>query len=216
MPSKRRGRSLENAIVPSLLAPAPVPASGRDLVKYAGGRRELAKQLSGMDGPPATSLRTRDPARYERERIAWRTASRRAQRWDDEGTPGKQRRGEVKPAELTDAQRHRLQREARARKRRALGERGMRARLFARVRVPSPKAKAGGDTRDREMPAGGPGVYIDPSTTLDIIDQADEHDEDAAAEDFMAAFWEAYGMPEGAEIEAVYWLKIWPEGTPEP
>lgn len=211
MPGRQRGRSLEAALAPSFAA-EPVPTEAAALVRYAGGRRELTRQLSGMDGPPPTSLRSRDPERYERERTRWRTASRRAQRWDTEGKEGKQRRATPQVAE---SEARTLRRVASERKRVAARHNGLRARLYARVRISSPKAKRGGDERDREMPAGGPGVYIDRDTVAEVLD-ALRDDREAAAEDFLAAFWESYGMPPEAEIVAVYRLKIWPEGRREP
>lgn len=66
------------------------------------------------------------------------------------------------------------------------------------------------------MPAGGPGVFLDGGTVGEILDELAEEGQDAAAEDFLGAFFEAYGMPEDAELEGVAWLKVWPEGTREP
>lgn len=65
------------------------------------------------------------------------------------------------------------------------------------------------------MPSGGPGVLIPGPVVRTILAQLGP-DRAAAAEDFIEAFWEAYGMPESAEVVRVVWIKVWPDGTREP
>lgn len=195
----------------------PVPSSGADLVRYAGGRRALAEQLSGMSGPPAKGD-YRTPDEWKSASTRWRTASRRAQRLDEEGRAGKQRRGTSKGADLTPAQKRRLRREATRRKREQMIERGMRARLYALVRTDTPKAGGSSNTRERTMPAyPSPGVLLDKAMVRDVLESLEEGETDAAADEFIPAFFESYGVdPETLEIEEVHWLKVWPEGEREP
>lgn len=214
MPARRRARDLGDALAPALQA-EPVPGNGAALVRYAGGRAALTRQLTGMDHAPRRAEYS-TPEAHKAAQTKWQTAQRRVQRWDDEGKEGKQRRGAVKGPDLDRAQKTRLRRAANERKSRALQSRGLRARLRARVVVPSPHARGGGDSRMREMPQGGPGVYIAPEIVDDVMESLRENGRDAAAEDFLPWFLESYGMPEDAEVSDVMWLKIWPDGTREP
>lgn len=198
---------LGDVLGPSLNA-GPVPASGRAIVDYAGGRRALVEQLAGMDGPPR-KRDYRSESDYQAARTKWRSASRRVQRWS---TEGRQRRA---APQLTPAEKGKIRRQATREKRRQIAARGLRARLRATVRVGSGFAKRD-DVRTRTMPSGGPGVFLDPGTVQDVLDELSEEGRDAAAEDFLGAFWEAYGMPDDAEVDEVSWLHVWPDGDPEP
>lgn len=199
-------KDLGQVLGPSLNA-GPVPESGPALVDYAGGRHALVQQVTGRDHAPRRS-EFRDAEQFERARTEWRSASRNAQRWDKGRRPTREG--------LPSSTRGKIRREANKRHRAELARRGLRARLHARVRVPSPMSRRGGDERDRVMPAGGPGVYLDGGTVGEILEELADEGRDAAAEVFLGAFFEAYGMPEDAELVAVYSLKVWPEGTEEP
>lgn len=214
MPARRRARDLGDALAPALQA-EPVPGNGAALVRYAGGRAALTRQLTGMDHAPRRAEYS-TPEAHKAAQTKWQTAQRRVQRWDDEGKEGKQRRGAVKGPDLDRAQKTRLRRAANERKSRALQSRGLRARLKARVTIKSPGARGRSDTRLREMPQGGPGVYLDAETVRDIVEALREEGRETAAEDFLPAFLQSYGMPEEAEVTDVMWLKIWPDGSPEP
>lgn len=202
----------------ALFDPGPVP-SGSGLVGYAGGRRALVESLSGMDGPPSRRAYGGETADWRAANNRWRSASRRAQRLDESGKAGKQRRNT--PAErLTPAQRGRLEERAAEAKIEDITRRGMRARLKVMMKVDSPNARGGGEpARIRTLPSGGPGVLIDAETTREILQDANERGDDVAADAFLPAFWIAYGGGLDdleVEIEEVYWLKLWPNGTPEP
>lgn len=202
----------------ALFEPGPVPSGGA-LVGYAGGRRALTEALSGMDGPPRPGdFGGRDTDDFRAANNRWRSASRRAQRADEAGAPGKQRRRT--PAErLTPAQRGRLEERAAAAKVEEISSRGMRARMKVRMSVDTPNARGRGAVRTRVMPSGGPGVLIDAATTREILEDARERGDEVAADLFRPAFFIAYGggledLP--LEIEDVIWLKVWPNGEPEP
>lgn len=199
---------LADKIGPSLTSAGPVPAHGRELVEYAGGTRALVETLTGMDGPP----RRRDYAdaeQYEAARLRWRSASRRVQRWRTEGA---QRRLTPK---LDAGEKRRVRRQASAVKRARLRQRGLRARLKATVRVGSGFGRKD-DVRTRDMPSGGPGVLLPPRDVAEILDALDDEGRDAVAEVFLGLFFAAYGLPEDAELDEVMWLRVWPEGEPEP
>lgn len=198
----RRERQLEDVLGGALNA-GPVPADGRRLVEYAGGRRALTEQLSGLPGPPRRGD-YRDPERYETDARRWRSSSQAALRYS---------KGARSP-KIAPAQKSRVRRAANAAKRATIQRRGLRTRLYARVRVDSP-GKRGGDERDRQMPSGGPGVYIGPSEVTEVLDDLGNQEIGDATEEFAAAFLASYGFPD-AEIVSVTRLKVWPEGTAEP
>lgn len=188
------------------------PARGGDLIAYAGGKRELQQALSGMERAPKRSDYG-SPEGYDAARRTWRTAARRVQRFSAD--EGKQRRGQTRTV-LAPAQRDRVERAGDEHKQRAIRRRGMRARMFARVRIASASAKGGGDERDRIMPAPpGPGVLFPGPAVEDIFDQAGG-DIDAAGALFEAEFLERYGLDAEFQITTVYWLRLWPDGEREP
>lgn len=200
-------RDLGAVLGPSLNAGA-VPDSGPALVDYAGGRAALVRQMTGMDHAPRRGEYA-DQQAFEEARTHWRSAYRNAQRWDKGRRPSKEA--------LPPATKGKIRKDANRRRREELARRGLRARLRARVLVPTPNiGRRKDDSREREMPAGGPGVFIDGDTVAEILEDLAEEGREAAAEDFLAAFFEAYGMPEDAEIEEVHSLTVWPEGADEP
>ncbi len=216
MSGPRRPRDVGDALLASLDQADPVPSTGPALIRYAGGRVALQRQLSGMSGPPARADFGGDEQAYQAARTRWRSAARRVQRWSDEGKEGKQTRGRRRVA-LAAPERARVESAEVDRRWSRMIRRGLRARLTARVRVPSPIARGGGgDTRLREMPAGGPGVLIPAATVAAIMGALDERNEDEAAGRFLDAFWIAYGMPDDTEIVEVVRLKLWPDGDSEP
>jgi hypothetical protein len=196
----RRGKSLENSLGGALSA-GPVPPDGAALVRYAGGRRALTEQLSGLPRPPRRGD-YRDAERYETDARRWRSASQAALRYS---------KGARTPRIPREAQ-SRIRRAATAAKRAAIAQRGLRVRMYAEVTVGSPGKR--GDTRARVMPSGGPGVLIaaDDAGELESLLRADPAE---AAEMFAEEFFEDYGMPE-SHIGVVYWVKFWPEGSAEP
>lgn len=209
---------LADALAAGLEDPGPVPTSGPELVKFAGGRAELTRVLSGMNGPPRRADYA-DPAQYQAARTRWRTASRRAQRWDDEGKAGKQARGRSRPVALSEGQRERIREEAQDRRLLGLWKNGARVRLELLMRVPSPgPGKRQEPPRLRVLPAGGPGEWIPPGTLEPILATAAQGDDERAGMMLLEAFGEAYDFDllETAEIEEVVRVKIWPEGTREP
>lgn len=209
------GESLADALVPSLDDVGPVPTSGPALVKFAGGRRALQEQMSGMSGPPAKRAYP-DEAAWKAASIKWRSAGRQVQRWDEAGRAGKQRRG-VNRAHLAPGQEKRVRSNAIDRKWSAIVRRGLYARMLCRMHVDSPKL-ASSSERVREIPSGGPGVKIPGDVVADILGRLEDEGEGPAAAHFQEAFFESYGgMPaEEAMVDEVWWLKIWPVGTPEP
>lgn len=203
--------SLASQLGRALAAP-PVPSGKRDLVDYAGGRRAMAEYLSGMDGPPKRSNypdTAAGRARLSDDRRQWRSASRRVQRWTTEAG---ERRG-TEPARLTTAQKRAIRRDANARHRELLKARGLRARLYATVSVSK-------DRRVRVMPAPGtPGVLLDRDATTEILDELADEGREAAADDFLEAFFDSYGIdPEVVELDedAEVMLKVWVNGEKEP
>lgn len=204
-------RHLETAIG-SAFGAGPVPSTGPELVRYAGGRERLVQELTGLPRRPRRSEYT-SQGDFEAERRRWTSTQRRVQRWA--APEGKQRRGLVKLPPLPPPVLRRLQRDANARKVEAATARGVRVRMLATILVPSPNARSGGDQRTRWVPAlGTPGAYLSPASVRSVVD---EHELEARAEEFSAEFIAAYeGFPEYAEILSVDELKIWPEGTAEP
>lgn len=206
--------------LPDILAdaiddPGAVPTSARRLVEYAGGRASLTRELSGMSGPPKRSAYGSADA-YKAASTRWRTAARRVQR--STAAPGRQQRGQVKGLRLKPAESQRVKAAAIRQKWSDAVSNGVRARMRARVKVPTPgvgRRRRGPEYRDRTLPAGGPGTYISPDALIPALEAIDEDDTGRAAFEFQAAFEEAEGFPNFV-IEEVYELKIWPEGTPEP
>jgi hypothetical protein len=194
------------------LAGGPPPGTGPGVVRYAGGRLEAVRALSGMSGPPARK-EFADAADYKRASMTWRSASRRVQRW--EAPEGKQQRGRQK-VRIDGGERERLIDRGVSR-RMGRWRKGARCRVHARVVVRSPKAKGptGPDARDRTMPSGGPGVFIGPDELAEILDEFGD-DEVASADLFREAFLESYGVDADMEFEVVYSITIWPAGTAEP
>ena len=184
----------------------PVPDSGPALVRYAGGRAALVRELTGMDRAPRRS-EYRDAEAFGAARTRWRSAQRNAQRWDRGRWPSRET--------LSPPVKGRLRRRANVERRRELASRGLRARFFARVRVASP-GPGRDDSRMRTMPSGGPGVYLAPAVVEDVLATIAEEGRDAGAEDFLGAFFEAYGFDADVEVDDVQWLKVWPAGEPEP
>jgi len=195
-------RTLGDALGPALAAP-PVPSNGPELVRSAGGRLDLARQLSGMDHSPRRRDYPDDDSHQE-ARKKWRSAQRTAQRWaDGTRTPGKS---------LTPALKGRLRRRARIERHAALVRDGARARVKATIVVAS---GGGDDVRTRTVPSGGPGVVVSPDQMETIFDLLDEGDPEGAAAELWDAFVE-FGMPEGSSVESVVWLRVWPASEPEP
>lgn len=210
-------KSLAAALEGGIFDPGPVPSSGAELVKYAGGKAALTRQLSGMNGPPRRADYA-DPMAYKAASVKWRSASRRAQRADDSGKPGKQRRG-VSKTTLSPEQRGRVREAAEDRKLSQAVRRGMRARMKARLVAPSPNLRGRQDERTRTVPASGPGVLIPGDVVAEIMRDLEDGDDGRAAYLFMGAFFEAYGAPElmvEPDSGAVQWLVMWPDGEPEP
>lgn len=196
---------LAEVLGPSLNA-GPVPDSGPALVRYAGGRAALVRELTGMDRAPRRGEYP-DAAAFDAARTKWRSAQRNAQRWDKGRRPTRK--------SLTPPVKGRLRRKANVERRRELAARGLRARLYARVRVSTPGFDRD-DVRDRVMPASGPGQYLAPAVVEDVLTAIAEEGRDAAAEDFLEAFLDAYGFDADVEIESVKRLKVWAEGETEP
>lgn len=202
---------LGDLLAPAIVAP-PVPGTGPELVKYAGGRRALAQQLSGLEGPPGPRRKwTGTDAAYDEALKTWRSAYQSARRYDTEAG---QRRLAPK---LSPARKGVIRRQATIRKAGLLRRRGARARMKARVRIDTPKARGGFDERDKTMPPEGDpvGVYIEPKDIGAVIDMLQRGNTTDAGERFGKDFLAAYGMPTRAYIVHVYWLRIWAEGQAE-
>lgn len=205
---------VDERIAGAMIAPAP-PGTGPALVRYAGGRRALTEQISGMSGPPKKSAYD-SPEAWKVASTRWRTASRRAQRADDAGKAGKQVRGQSKGVRLSSAESRRVRGAATRRKLDVIERRGFRVRFTATVAVKSPTAGRANDVRLRTMPAGGPGALITSPEADEILDAIRDGDTVTAGGLLLDAFWEAYGMPEDTQILDVRALSIWPEGAAEP
>lgn len=194
----------------SLYSPGELPSSGAELVSFAGGKQALLRELSGMSAAPKRSSYGSDAA-FDSARKGWRSAQRRVQRYT--APAGRQQRRPVlKPAEQ--------QRVTRAASNRKLGEavaNGVRVRMTAKVKVPTPPRgrRRGPEVRERTMPAGGPGELIKGDDLIGVLEALDEGNAERAAFEFEAAFGEAYGF-QNFTVEDVSELKIWPEGTDEP
>lgn len=184
----------------------PPPVNGRELVSYVGGKRALQEVLSGMDGPPPRRNYS-SVEEYKAASNQWRSAGRRAQRYA--APEGRQRR---ELARLDTEQRAAVEELADVRKFDEIERHGLRARLKCQVTIDSPNARGGSDKRLRTIPSGGPGVLIPGPVARRILD-ADEGTQQAL---FLGAFIEAYGLPPGADLDDVWWVKIWPEGDAEP
>lgn len=202
---------LADELAGALDDPGPVPGTGRELVRYAGGKAELTRQIAGMSGPPRRGDYA-DAVDYEAARRRWRSASRRVQRYT---TSGAQKRG-ARRVVLPAAERERVREAAVDRKWRDMVRRGVRMRLRATIKITSPTPGRRDDVRTRDLPAGGPGVYISPDELLPVLDALDDGDRERAAFDLQVAFADAYGMPDELEVDEVYELKVWPDGEPEP
>lgn len=198
-------RELGEDLAAAIADPGDVPRDGRALVRYAGGRRALVEQLTGLDGPPKRSAYP-DDAQYAAARTRWRTATQRVRRYDE----GLRQHAE----RLQPAQRRRVRAGARREKRTRLASTPMRARIRAVVVVPSPGGRD--DRRERDLPSGGPGVLLPVSASREVFSEARAGDDAAAGEAFLPAFFESYGFPESGQIAEVRWVRVWPDGTPEP
>lgn len=223
---------MSNADLGRELAPAlyrvDVPSTGPALVRAAGGRHALAQQLSGMSGPPAKrGYDTSTPqgaAAFKADQTRWRTASRRAQRYDDAGKEGKQTRGGSKVI-LAPSQRERVEEGLRDRKLSKAIKRGLRVRLTIRLRVSSP-SKGKQPDRLREIPSGGPGVYIPPpedadedeANSDDVLMAAESGNDAGAGSTLLQAVFEADGWglsADDVEVTEVVAVHIWPDGEDE-
>lgn len=203
-----RPRDLADALGPALKA-GPVPRGGAEVVEYAGGRTELVRTLTGRDHAPKRSeFRTSEA--YEDARRSWRSTSRRVQRWSTEAG---QRR--AAPA-LSPAEKGRVRRAANKARLERLGRTGLWARLRARVTVATGNAGRKADSRVRDLPSGGPGVFLDGEDVRAILEELDEQGKEAAAEDFLTLFLDNYGMTADVEVDDVMWLKVWLDGDEEP
>lgn len=178
--------------------------SAGELVESAGSRPALARELVGL--PAAGKL----PARGTPERTAYAAALRRVQRWT---TSGAQRR---RPAVST------LRALTRSREERRLAQlarRGARVRLRAKVKVDTPTARRGKIERERQrtMPSGGPGTYLDADEMGTIAAFWEAGDHATAAGLLFDAFAEAYGFPDLTIVPGgVEAWDIWPDGEAEP
>ena len=190
--------------------PGEVPSNGRELVRWAGGSDQLVRDVSGMSGPPRRASYSSDEA-FRAARTRWNSTRRRVQRYA--AGEGKQQRG-GRRVMLSEQQRARVRESAVDRKFSRFVSRGMRVRMYARIKVDSPGSRRA-DTRTREMPAGGPGVFIDPETTDWIMRGAEEQGEQEGWRRLVVAFLDEYGVDD-ADIEAVEWIKVWADGDPEP
>ena len=208
-----RPRDIGDALEAALGEPEPVPSTGPALVRYAGGKAALTRQLSGMNASPRRGEYPTDEA-YRAARTRWRSAARRAQRYAEGGPEGRQVRGRRRIA-LGAAERERVRAANVDRRYARIVRAGLRARMRVKIAVPSPIARRGADRRVRDLPAGGPGVFLDPGEVDRILAEL-EADPDRAAGLFREAFFNAYGMPDDADIEEVIWLKVWPDGDAEP
>lgn len=185
-----------------------------------GGTAEAARVLSGMDGPPPTSLRRSDPEQYEQERKRWRAASRQAQRWatGERGTKGDTARS------LDPRQRRQAQAVNRDRKRAAAWGGGIRAQLVD-TRIVIVSGRAGRRDSRRRSILHDPddaqrGVLIEDHTTVLELVEAGELEE--AAELLADGFLERAGLPglaldggAGTTLEGPQWI-LWPDGEEPP
>lgn len=209
---------LADELAAGLMQPGAIPTSGPELIRWAGGRDALTRQLSGLEHYPRKADYPGNPAALEADRRRWNSARRYVQRASDEGKAGKQRRGTTAAGRrLTPAQRSRMTAAKVQNNWRQMFRRGMRVRIKARVTVGTPTPGRKADTRTRELPAAGPAVLIPPGVELNgVLLNAAQGDSGQAAFDLQVAFAEAYGMPDDMQIDDVLELTVWPEGEPEP
>lgn len=199
--------ALEDVLGASMWDPGDTPTTGPALVDWAGGRRAMVREISGMAGPPRKGDFAGNPEGYRAANLRWRSASRRVQRWDD-GT---------RAPKLAPDERAAVRQAAADAKRRDLFRNGARMRIHARVRIDSPKKRGRPDTRTRWMPAAGLGVFIPPEAIIDTSEALEDGEPDRASFDLLSAFGESYGLSSDVwELEEVLELKIWPEGEAEP
>lgn len=203
--------TIADRIAPALLDPGPTPTNGRDLVAYTGGRRAFVEAVTGMSRPP----RQRDypdADSYRAARTSWRSATQRARRYDTGA------RGKAEVPRLAGEERARVREAAEDQRRVESMRRGMRARMRVKMKVDTPSRRRKADERVRTMPSGGPGVLIPASVLSEIMQSVEDGEEAEAGGLLLEAFFTQYGGldAETAEIEDVYELSMWPDGTEEP
>lgn len=190
----------------------PMPRNdGAELVRYMGGTREATRVLSGMDRGPTAAERRADPEGTRAAYLAWRDASRQAQRWakGERGT----KRDPV--GQLSEAQKRRARNENRTRRRAAAAGAGIRAQLTARIVIVS-TGSGRRDSRARSITNGldgRPGVLVEGSP--EILQALADGDTELAAELLHEGFLDGAGMPEDTELEGASWT-LWPDGEGQP
>lgn len=217
MAGRRSGRAA-GAALRALRSADPIPTAaagvpaGPGFVSYVGGTTEAARLLSGMDGPPPTSLRRSAPAEYSEQLRAWRSASRQAQRLARAQTTRDPWRT------LDERKRKQAQALNRDRKRTATRAAGIRVQVQGVQIVVGSAGANRRDTRTRSIlhdPAGGLGVLIPGGAILDLMAAGDA---EAAAELLQEELVDACGFPPTADVTVATghgWV-IWADGEPAP
>lgn len=188
----------EDALSAALRPPAPEDLDG--LVDVAGGRPQLARLIVGLAiGKKLPAIGTRKRTEYETQSRYLRYAQQ----------PGSRR---PLPARSL------------ARARRAIAPR-MPAWFIGQLRIRGARSRLAGqvviggsrwEIRHREVPAGGPGVFLDPSEVHDFTASWLEGDVDEAIESYLQHFANGYAVPSIELPDTVDYIKLWPEGTVEP
>lgn len=178
------------------------PESIEEVVDVAGGRPRLARLMSGIP-----LERKRLPARGTRSRTRYESAMQSLRRYTAEGAkrrlvPGRTlRRMQRLVAHLVSGAFIRR-----------LRSNGARARVEGWVFVAG--YHDDGEEVHRQLPQGGPGVYLSPAAVRAFTRPYLDEDLDEAT----AVFFQVFGDQYGVEIEPleIDYVKLWPEGTAEP
>jgi hypothetical protein len=133
---------------------------------------------------------------------------------DDEGKPGKQRRGAPR---LKPDERERVDEVERDRRYSRFILNGARVRLTVTTKVSTPDPRKPDDTRPREIPSGGPGEFVPPEEVGDVMGLLEDGGKgDAELELVHYVIQNYFGEGFDVEVEEVSDVKVWPDGDPEP
>lgn len=185
---------------------APVPADGRSLVRYMGGRERAVRVLTGMEHRPRRTEypgTARGAQRHADALRQWRTAQTRVRRWDTE------QRGAKAAPKLTPTERRRAQAVDRERRARHLRRVGLAMRIHGRLVWGSP----GGDDDDRvrTIPLMGPG---EPIAAGPVMDAMRDGGPEAALQAALDAFMDQTDLH--AELDTDGAVRLWPADENEP
>ena len=190
----------------------PEALSTAGLVEYVGDRSEAVRILSGMDARPRKADYG-DAEAYKAALRSWTNAQRSVQRATAE--EGRQRRGRTGIRVLSPEQAAQAFRLGIRRRLAAFRANGARVRMKAVVATesPTPTGVANVTTRLKTMPVGRTPAVLIGKTAMRHVLAGDPFSQ--VVERFEEEWWKEYPIS-GSWIMDVHWLKMWPEGWPEP